>query len=403
MATSLADGGSWLNTKMAENNIPDMAKTLPLSGREPEIHVMPGKYMGAALHASIPKAPRVVSGTVAPVVAKSSGQPLPPGVVPAGKPQGPAKGLIIGGVALVLVVGGVAAALLIPRKPTPTAPGNANLPVNVPVVTAPVATTPTTTPAEATSTVPETIAVAPRNAPDTDADGLTDQEETEIYRTDVTDADTDHDGYLDGSEVFYLYNAAGIAPVTLKESGLVRIFEGDGYSLLVPSVWIDNPASNGDGRVFMGQTGESVVVTVEENPAHLSLLDWYSARYSDQVKTDILQFVNRTGLAGIKSPDGLMEFFSSDGKVIALRYDLSGQSEIHYRRTLEMTGNGLKLGPVPATENVSATSTVPVSGETGVTTSTASTSVNSATTTVGETPASQTSGEMATGTATSTP
>lgn len=46
---------------------------------------------------------------------------------------------------------------------------------------------------------------------DRDADGLSDFQETEIYKTDASLADTDRDGYLDGEEVKFNYdpNKAG--------------------------------------------------------------------------------------------------------------------------------------------------------------------------------------------------
>lgn len=46
----------------------------------------------------------------------------------------------------------------------------------------------------------------PLAAKDSDSDGLNDLEETEIYRTDPHNADSDSDGYLDGVEVKYKYD-----------------------------------------------------------------------------------------------------------------------------------------------------------------------------------------------------
>ena len=44
---------------------------------------------------------------------------------------------------------------------------------------------------------------------DTDSDGLTDLEESLIYQTNPRLPDTDRDGFLDGNEVFHLYNPNG--------------------------------------------------------------------------------------------------------------------------------------------------------------------------------------------------
>ncbi len=58
---------------------------------------------------------------------------------------------------------------------------------------------------------------------DPDSDGLSDLEEP-IYGTDLHNPDTDGDGFLDGNEVYHLYNPAAKAPVRLLDSGLVRLF-----------------------------------------------------------------------------------------------------------------------------------------------------------------------------------
>ncbi|MDD5252189.1 MAG: hypothetical protein PHT12_06195 [Patescibacteria group bacterium] len=74
-------------------------------------------------------------------------------------------------------------------------------PVNIPnqpvQETAPAAT-PTTS--ATTATTPTAIPAAP-SVTDSDGDGLSDSEETQVYRTDSHNADTDGDGYLDGAEV----------------------------------------------------------------------------------------------------------------------------------------------------------------------------------------------------------
>jgi len=54
---------------------------------------------------------------------------------------------------------------------------------------------------------------------DSDNDGLTDSDETEIYKTDPEDSDTDDDGYLDGEEVSAGYDptvAATPEPIAVE-------------------------------------------------------------------------------------------------------------------------------------------------------------------------------------------
>ncbi|MBU1907595.1 fibronectin type III domain-containing protein, partial [Patescibacteria group bacterium] len=57
---------------------------------------------------------------------------------------------------------------------------------------------------------------------DSDSDGITDLEET-LFGTYTRNPDTDGDGFLDGNEVFHLYNPAGNAPVRLLDSALVKV------------------------------------------------------------------------------------------------------------------------------------------------------------------------------------
>ena len=210
-----------------ENKIEQPEKSLSRgpgnSPGRPEIHVMPEKYLGATLRATLPR----------PVAALPVSQPGVPAktavtAVSAGKPEGPAKGLIIG-VLVILALGGVIASVFFWPRPSSkesvtVTPVNLN--INQPLAeTAPIGTPEiaTTTPEIAATTTEEIAALPPKNADDSDADGLTDREEAEIYGTDPANVDSDSDGYLDGGEVFYLYNPAGIAPVTLKESGLVNL------------------------------------------------------------------------------------------------------------------------------------------------------------------------------------
>lgn len=293
--------------------------------REPEIHVMPEKYLGAAVGAAIPPVRREVANPAAPVAASV-------------RTASPGKGLIIAGVTIIAVVLIALTALFWPRKkavsPAISPPVVVNRNANTPVIA-------TTTPPVATST-PEAV-VPIRNAEDSDADGLTDVEEREIYGTDPYKSDSDNDGYLDGSEVYYLYNPNGIAPVTLKDSGLARPFTNQvaGYSLLVPTPW--TAGEKGTGNVFTSATGEFVELAVIDAPENQNLKDWYVQNNPGVLPGDVLVFVNRTGATGIKSPDGLGIYFKKGARVFALTYNLAGGRVVSYRRTFEMMGNSFRF------------------------------------------------------------
>jgi len=73
---------------------------------------------------------------------------------------------------------------------------------------------------------------------DSDSDGLTDVEETMIYKTNPNLPDTDLDGFLDGNEVFHLYNPSAKSPGTLLEAGFVsKTTIPPNIELMYPSIW----------------------------------------------------------------------------------------------------------------------------------------------------------------------
>jgi hypothetical protein len=89
---------------------------------------------------------------------------------------------------------------------------------------------------------PPAAPVLPPGGLDSDSDGLTDVEEP-LYGTDVRNPDADSDGFLDGNEVFHLYNPAARSSVRLLDSGLVKLFlhllAGPSWFLLIGLlVWI---------------------------------------------------------------------------------------------------------------------------------------------------------------------
>jgi hypothetical protein len=109
---------------------------------------------------------------------------------------------------------------------------------------------------------PEPEPAGPVPGADADGDGLTDVEERMIYGSDPQDPDTDGDTYHDGLEVENRYNPAGLAPRTLLEAQLVKMFEADGFSFLYPFPW--SATVREDGAVELrATTGETVTYRPE--------------------------------------------------------------------------------------------------------------------------------------------
>ncbi len=183
---------------------------------------------------------------------------------------------------------------------------------------------------------------------DSDSDGLTDVEEP-LYGTDVHNPDADSDGFLDGNEVFHLYNPAAKSPVRLLDSGLVKLFTGPaGWSLLVPAGWttgLDVP--DGSQATIATGRGETISLRIEDNATGASLTDWYLARIPGENASSVRPFLTKGGLQGIAVSDRLEALFAWGSKVFRVKYQIDGQPFINYRTTFEMMLNSLKLVGVP--------------------------------------------------------
>ncbi|MEI8361064.1 MAG: L,D-transpeptidase family protein [bacterium] len=86
-----------------------------------------------------------------------------------------------------------------------------------------------------------------KNIVDTDADGLSDNEELNLYMTDPNSVDTDADGYTDSEEI-----KNGYSPINAKNIKLNKLdTDKDGLSDLIEIKLrskLNNPDSDGDGR-----------------------------------------------------------------------------------------------------------------------------------------------------------
>lgn len=228
---------------------------------------------------------------------------------------------------------------------------------------------------EATVRVPDAIPlpppapvvpVLPSGGLDSDSDGLTDVEEP-LYGTDARSPDADLDGFLDGNEVFHLYNPAARSPVRLLDSGLVKLFSAPaGWSVSVPSPWIiglDIP--DGSQATVTTGRGETMILKIENNVTGASLADWYAARVPGESASSVRPFVTKGGLQGVIAPDRLEALFAWGTKVFTVKYILGGEMFINYRTTFEMMLNSLKLVGVPIVEAPSEAATGPGSLTTG--------------------------------------
>lgn len=313
-----------------------------VSEKEPKIFVMPEKFLdvlpGTKLTEEVP-----VKKAQTPI------SPIPEAPIKTKKfPLIPA---IIGGI-FVIAAGGAAVYFFVLPKPKkvaqiPTPPKETGIPKPPSIIEE--------KPIEATSTVSEEAPSA-TSTPieeegihvglDSDGDGLTDAEE-EVYGSVVSNSDTDIDGFLDGHEVFHLYNPNGLSPEKLIDTGVVKNYKNDKdkYQIYYPSKWTIGGLGSGgqDGTIINSGTGEFMSIIVEENLNNLPIISWYLEQSPGTKAGDIQTFVTKNNLDGIKSSDGFIAYFTRNGIVYVISYNIGTKIEINYKRTFEMMLNSFRI------------------------------------------------------------
>lgn len=206
------------------------------------------------------------------------------------------------------------------------------------------------------------VPVAPTLPPgglDSDSDGLSDVEEA-VFGTDAHVPDSDSDGFLDGNEVFNLYNPAAKAPVRLLDSGLVTaLVSPAGWSMYVPRGWTSTlDATDGSRATISTGQGEVFHISIQGNPNNATLADWYVAGHAGTTASQLRTILTKGGLTGLLGPERTDAEFAWEGKVFVLQYDLGSKPFINFRTSYEMLLNSLRLSGAPVLAE--PTASVPV-------------------------------------------
>lgn len=206
--------------------------------------------------------------------------------------------------------------------------------------------TPEPTPTPTPEPVPEPVPTEPQPGKDTDSDGLTDVEEL-LYGTDYRNPDTDSDTFLDGNEVFHRYNPNGDAPLTLLDTGAVRVFQSPDmpFTVYYPAAW--NPVSDAvTSRVtFRSPTTASVIVVIGAKDPNESLEVWYQHNVTDENSQSLEATYTKEGLLALARRDQRIAYVDGGDKVFTLTYDLGDEKTTEFLQTFQMMLNSLNLLP----------------------------------------------------------
>lgn len=169
---------------------------------------------------------------------------------------------------------------------------------------------------------------------DSDVDTLTDVEEA-LYGTDIAKADTDGDGFSDGSEVTNLFSpmAKGVALVT---DDYVQKQSWNEWFLLLPKAW--KVSAQESSMMISTLSGNTFTITSMPNAQHLAISLWLE---SSAGTTGMRSFKTKNGLDAMQSADGLTTYVATDDIVLQVTYAVGSDASYEYRTTYAMLINSL--------------------------------------------------------------
>ncbi len=222
-----------------------------------------------------------------------------------------------------------------------------------PVVIAPIPATtsiPIATTTPAAPSIPAAVALEfPSSllgeSADLDKDNITDVAE-EIFSTDPSKPDTDEDSYNDGHEVFYLYNPAGVEPMKLIASGMVKEYKNfvQGYSVYYPNNWAVGVVDEESRDVlFSTITGENIEIRAFDMALNETFADWFSRLAPNEKYGELQDFASRFFSSGKTRGDGLVYYFVDKNRVYAMVYHTTDSNTVNYKSVMLMMARSFSL------------------------------------------------------------
>ncbi len=114
---------------------------------------------------------------------------------------------------------------------------------------------------------------------DSDADGLTDDEE-KITGTDPNKADTDADGYLDLAELKSGYDPLSANMKATTTSQMLSYKIDDKTTVIYPSFWEITRSDINNTIIFVNSDKAFIQVTYQDNPGKISPRAWFTEQFS---------------------------------------------------------------------------------------------------------------------------
>ncbi|MFH1426844.1 MAG: hypothetical protein ABIG66_05465 [Candidatus Kerfeldbacteria bacterium] len=185
------------------------------------------------------------------------------------------------------------------------------------------------------------------SARDKDKDKLTDEEEA-LYGTKFELPDTDHDGFVDGTEVLNGFSPSD-KDETLLNTGQVIQYDNKqfGWVMNYPAKWFAEPLDETNREiVFTSDSvdGELVEVIISDNPKGQTAAQWFAALYED-IEPGDLEAVTLGSLKGIVSPDGFTYYFADSNYIIGILYNFGTKDEVHFQTTFQMMVDSFAYTP----------------------------------------------------------
>ncbi len=351
-------------------------------GDEPVIHIIPEKFYGAALRKKLPKA------QPAPAAASQPQQQAAP------KKQGK-TGLLIAIGVLVLLIGSAGAYFLLGSKKTAPPPAPVNTAPPAPVCGDAKCDAPSETyenckadcpppppvcgdrqcdaatenyntcpadcpppapvcgdakceePTESVTSCPEDCKKPePTAGADADADGLTDEEESQLYHTNPNDPETDKDSFLDNNEVLKLFDPAKPTPAMLRDNPGIAIYANaeQHYEVFRPANWTVKEDDASMKTVFFNApSGETVTILISDKQPGQTIMDWYLAHTPGVTSSQVTMYNTRQGYDAIISPDQFAHYVDlGNGHVASVTYGLGTRLQVQYKVTFQMMVQSLR-------------------------------------------------------------